>query len=125
MKNLALQDNPALLQLQQQMQSSNPVKSPKFASNNPVKSPKPARPSSKPKAPVVKMRTRVPEGSDNALTMAKEQILATAKTWGKSGTEERIQGILVGVMQSHGIDAANRIIMETKLNKFGWQAQVA
>lgn len=116
MKNLALIDNPALLLFKQQLSTSEPIK-PKHKPS--------AKIQARTKAPVIQMRTRVPEGSDKALTLAKEQILATAKRWGKSGTEEHIQDILVSVMASHGVDAANRIIMETKLNKFGWQAQVA
>jgi hypothetical protein len=55
---------------------------------------------------------------------ARNEILHLAgKFWGRAGTAEKVQAILVDVMVKLGVDASNKLIAETKLNKVGWRFQ--
>jgi hypothetical protein len=69
-------------------------------------------------------RSRQETNIDTIYEESREAIMEIAEAnWGKIGTDEKIQEILVKVMMTSGVHAANRLILETSLNKLGWKLQ--
>lgn len=121
-------DNPVLMQLRNELKPTATSQDDTLSKKRPASK----KPTAKQRGPIqtASLKRKAPairkseSNASDALNAAKQDILAQAKRWGREGTEQKIQTILIGVMQKHGVDAANKIIMETKLNKFGWTAQL-
>lgn len=134
-------DNPVLLQLKSQLsnggempqavkknkkpaQAAQKAEAPKKPVVTPAQSPRPKVEA----VPVTQGVTAYVHNHgpviDEIYNESKRKIMDIAEhNWGKVGTDVEIQDILINVMTKMGVDAANRLIIETRLNKLGWKLQ--